>query len=213
MDFLKEGIEEYALKHTSQESDLLQKLNRQTWSKVLQPRMLSGHLQGRLLSWISCLKQPKRILEIGTYTGYSAIALTEGLQEDGELITIDKNEELEDMARSFFEESGYSDRIQLLIGDALEIIPKLNLNFDLIFIDADKENYIRYYQLLIDQLNSGAIIIADNVLWSGKVLEPTKKGDIETQQLKAFNDLINEDPRVENLLLPIRDGLMLIRVK
>ncbi|RFC53934.1 O-methyltransferase [Brumimicrobium aurantiacum] len=213
MEFLDEKLEEYVNQHTSPESKLLNKLNRQTHISVLQPRMLSGHLQGRTLSLFSKMLQPKRILEIGTYTGYSAICLAEGLKENGKLITIDVNYELEEMVNSYIKEADLSDKIEMKVGNALEIIPDLNKNFDLVFIDADKSNYAKYYDLLIEDLPSGAILIADNVLWSGKVLEETKKNDVDTEALKIFNKKIQEDDRVENVLMPIRDGLMVIRKK
>ena len=212
MEFLPQHIAEYADNHTSEEPGLLQKLNRDTYANVLAPRMLSGNLQGRTLSFLSKLIKPKYILEIGTYTGYSALCMVEGLQADGELHTIDVNEELETRIRSYFDASEYENQLHLHIGDALEIIPTLNHTFDLVFIDADKENYANYYDLLIDRLPSGAVIIADNVLWSGKVVEPIElEKDLETKALDQFNKQIQNDERVENVLLPIRDGLMVVR--
>ncbi len=214
MEFLPTQIAEYADKHTSAEPELLQKINRDTYTNVLAPRMLSGNLQGRTLSFISKLIKPQYILEIGTYTGYSALCMTEGLEPDGELHTIDINEELETRIRSYFDASGYKDQLHLHIGNALEIIPNLPYPFDLVFIDADKENYANYYNLLIDKLPSGAVIIADNVLWSGKVVEHAElEKDLETRALDAFNKQIQNDKRVENVLLPIRDGLMVVRKK
>ncbi len=213
MDFLPERLEEYVNDHTSPENEVLSELNRQTHLKVLQPRMLSGHLQGRALSMMSKMVQPQRILEIGTYTGYAALCLAEGLRDNGELITIDVNYELEDMVRSYLDKAGYSDKINLKIGDALDIIPQLDRSFDMVFIDADKTNYSNYYDLLIDHLPQGAIIIADNVLWSGKVIEKVKQNDDDTKALKAFNNKIQSDHRVENVLFPVRDGLMVIRKK
>ena|SRR5690554_788981 len=213
MEFLDDKLEDYVNAHTSPESEVLSDLNRQTHIKILQPRMLSGHLQGRTLSMFSKMIQPTRILEIGTYTGYSAICLAEGLKKEGELITIDVNYELEEMVNNYVEQAGYAQQIKIKVGDAMEIIPTLDKNFDLVFIDADKSNYSNYYDLLIDELPKGAIIIADNVLWSGKVIEPIKKNDIDTEALKTFNTKIQEDERVENVLLPIRDGLMVIRKK
>ena len=214
MEFLPQDIADYADNHTSAEPQLLQKLNRDTYANVLAPRMLSGNLQGRTLSFLSKLIKPKYILEIGTYTGYSAICMAEGLQADGELHTIDVNEELETRILSYFDASDYKNQLHLHIGDALEIIPTLNHPFDLVFIDADKENYANYYDLLIDKLPSGAVIIADNVLWSGKVIEAKElEKDIETKALDAFNKQIQNDERVENVLLPIRDGLMVVRKK
>jgi len=212
MEFLPPQIEEYARLHTEPESELLQKLNRETHAKVLYPRMLSGHLQGRFLSMVSKMVRPKYILEIGTYTGYSALCLAEGLQPEGKLVTIDINEELESMCRRYFSQSPYHQQIELRIGDAKAIIPQLNYPFDLVFIDADKENYLFYYELLIPKLPSGAFILADNVLWSGKVLDEQHK-DKETQSLREFNTHILNDTRVEKLLLPVRDGVMVIRVK
>ncbi|MFY0645018.1 MAG: O-methyltransferase [Bacteroidia bacterium] len=214
MEFLNEQLSKYSEDHTSPESSLLADLNRDTYANVLIPRMLSGHLQGRVLSMISKMLQPKTVLEIGTYTGYSALCLAEGLQSGGSLHTIDINEELEDRTRSFFNKSDYSEQIHFHIGNALEIIPALATSFDLVFIDADKENYLNYYKMLIDDLPSGAILIADNVLWSGKVLDPQSlENDLETKALHEFNKFIQADSRVENVLMPIRDGLMVIRKK
>lgn len=213
MDFLPEEIEQYSQKHTSDESDILKKLNRETQAKVLQPRMLSGHIQGRLLSMFSKMIRPKYILEIGTYTGYSAICMAEGLQDGGMLHTIDINEELEDMVTDYVNKAGYENKIQMHVGNALDIIPKLKMDFDLVFIDADKENYSAYYDLLIDKLRPGSFIIADNVLWSGKVLDAYEKLDMETQALVDYSKKVHADDRVENLLLAIRDGLMICRKK
>lgn len=212
MEFIDEEIENYSLKYTSEEPPLLKALNRETWSEVLQPRMLSGHLQGRVLSLISKLLRPENILEIGTYTGYSALCLAEGLRPGGELHSIDINEELESRIVKYIAKSEYKDQIKLHFGNALDIIPRLKKSFDLVFIDADKGNYIKYYQLLISQLKSGSIIIADNVLWSGKVLENYDDLDPETKTLVDLSKFIHNDPRVENILLPIRDGLMVARV-
>lgn len=211
MEFLPSEINEYAEKHTSAESELLQNLNRDTQTKVLRPRMLSGHLQGRLLSMLSKMIRPERILEIGTYTGYSALCLAEGLTESGKLYTIDVNEELEDFANAYFEKSPYADKIEMIVGDAMELIPELKETWDLIFIDADKLNYSNYYDLIIKDLKPGGIIIADNVLWSGKVTEEVNPQDKDTKALLEFNDMVTKDPRVENVLLPVRDGLMVIR--
>jgi predicted O-methyltransferase YrrM len=213
MDFLPEHISNYTDAHTSEESELLYRLNRETHLTILQPRMLSGHLQGRTLSMLSKMIRPKNILEIGTYTGYSAICLAEGLVAGGALHTIDINEELETITNKYFKESPFSDQIQQHIGNALEIIPTLDIDFDLVFIDADKENYLNYYNLLIDKVKSGTILIADNVLWSGKVTEEANPKDFETIALQQFNTAIQNDERVENLLFPIRDGLMIIRKK
>jgi caffeoyl-CoA O-methyltransferase len=213
MDFIDPAIEEYARAHSEGESALLQELNRETYAKVLIPRMLSGHLQGRVLSMISKLIQPKNILEIGTYTGYSALCLAEGLLPDGELHTIDINEELESMILKYFNKSAHSKQLKPHIGNALEIIPTLNKTWDLVFIDADKENYANYFDIVIDSLRPGGIIIADNVLWSGKVLKETEAKDEETRALKVFNEKVFADERVESVLLPIRDGLMVLRKK
>lgn len=212
MDFLPKDLSEYAEKHSSPENELLSALNRHTWANVLIPRMLSGHIQGRFLSMISKLMRPKQILEIGTYTGYSALCLAEGMEQEGHLHTIDINEELEDDIRSWFGRSAYADRISLHIGDALDIIPTLQGSFDLVFIDADKENYAHYYDLVIDRMPAGGLIIADNVLWSGKVTQAEEvRRDEETAALDAFNKKVMCDARVENILLPVRDGLMLVR--
>lgn len=211
MDFLDPNLEQYANDHTSPESETLAELNRETHAKVMMPRMLSGHLQGRVLSLLSKLKQPKKILEIGTYTGYSAICLAEGLPPDGHLHTIDINEELEDMAQHYFEKAGMAEKITMHIGNALEIVPNLNEKWDLVFVDADKENYSNYFDLVIDRMNPGGLLIADNVLWSGKVLDPATNNDPDTAGLVAFNKKTHNDPRVENVLLPIRDGLMVVR--
>lgn len=209
MDIIDEKIQEYAERHTTEESALLKRINRDTHAQVLMPRMLSGQLQGRVLSMISCMVRPRVILEIGTYTGYSALCMAEGLQENGKLITIDVNEELEDRVREYFREGKLQDRIDYRIGDATEIIPQLNENFDLVFIDADKENYARYFDLVIDRVNLNGFILADNVLWSGKVL--MQKPDKDTRAIIEFNEKIQRDPRIENVLLPIRDGIMLMR--
>ena len=211
MEFIDEQIEAYALAHSQPESDVLKKLNRETHLKVLQPRMLSGHLQGNFLSLISKMIQPKQILEIGTYTGYSAICLAQGLQKGGELHTIDNNEQLEKMTRSFFEESGLQDSIRYYIGDALAVIPTIKQQFDIVFIDADKKNYAVYYDLVFDQVKPGGYIIADNVLWSGKILDLEKNNDRESILIDAFNKKVHRDTRVEHQLLPIRDGLMIAR--
>ena len=211
MEFLPENIDQYACNHTQGENPVLAELNRETWAKVLIPRMLSGHLQGRTLSMFSQMIQPKTILEIGTYTGYSAICLAEGLQENGNLHTIDINEELKSMCERYFEKAGISKQVNLHTGNAMDIIPTIDSDFDLVFIDADKENYSNYFDLIIDRMPIGGYIIADNVLWSGKVVEEVDTKDIETQGLIAFNKKIHKSERVENLLLPIRDGLMVCR--
>jgi predicted O-methyltransferase YrrM len=212
MHFIPEALDHYVVKHSEDEPELLQQLNRETYQKILQPRMLSGHYQGRVLSMISKLVHPKNILEIGTYTGYSALCLAEGMQKDGELHTIDINEELIDFQRKYFDKSEYGNQIFQHLGNALEIIPKLNKTFDLIFIDADKENYCNYFDCIIDKLNTGGIILSDNVLWSGKILDTKfKKDDISTPALIKYNKLLKDDKRVETVLLPIRDGLTISR--
>ncbi|MBL7862309.1 MAG: O-methyltransferase [Cyclobacteriaceae bacterium] len=211
MDFLPDDIARYAETHTSPESALLKKINRDTHAHVLMPRMLSGQLQGRFLSMISHLMQPRYILEIGTYTGYSALCLAEGLATDGRLITVDVNEELESRVRAYFRQSCWNDKIDYRIGDAAQLIPTLPGNMDLVFIDADKENYSTYYQLVLDKMNSGGIILADNVLWSGKVTQP--KPDKDTRAIQEFNTMVVNDPRVDCLLLPMRDGIMMARKK
>lgn len=213
MDFIDKEIEKYSLKHSQEESDVLKKLNRETHAKVIQPRMLSGHLQGNLLSMLSKMIAPKQILEIGTYTGYSAICLAQGLQENGKLHTIDINEELEKMIRSFVEDAGLSNKINYYIGDALEIIPTIKETLDIVFIDADKKNYAAYYDLVFDKVRSGGYIIADNVLWSGKVLDEANLMDGDTKAIDMFNKKVHADNRVEHMLLPVRDGLMIARKK
>ncbi|CAM1342685.1 O-methyltransferase [Tenacibaculum amylolyticum] len=213
MHFLPESIDNYVVQHSQQEPELLKELNRETWQKVLNPRMLSGPFQGRVLSMISKLIAPKSILEIGTYTGYSALCLAEGLQEDGILYTIDKNEELEELQSKYFEKSSYSNQIKQYVGNAIEIIPTIQEKFDLVFIDADKSNYPNYFHLIIERMNKGGIILSDNVLWSGKVVEPLDEKDNDTKMLLTYNKLLNEDDRVETVLLPIRDGLTISRVK
>ena len=209
MEFLARGIEKYSISHTEKESELLAELNRETWAKVMNPRMLSGHLQGRVLSMFSKMIQPKNIIEIGTYTGYSALCMAEGLQENGILHTLDINEEYSSIAESYFKRSNYSKSIKTHIGSALDIIPKLNYNFQLAFIDADKENYSNYFDLVIEKIDINGYIIADNVLWSGKVLNSEK--DIETESLDLYNKKVFSDSRVQTILLPIRDGLMISR--
>ncbi len=209
MDFLTEKLDEYVCNHTQEENLVLAELNRETWAKILVPRMLSGHLQGRALSMFSKMIKPKYILEIGTYTGYSAICLCEGLQEGGKLHTIDINEELKFMSSKYFKKAGISKKIVQHVGDALKIIPNITDNFNLVFIDADKENYSKYFEIVIDKVQIGGFIIADNVLWSGKVIEEVNDKDQETKAIKEFNKLIQSSERVENILLPIRDGLMI----
>lgn len=210
MEFISEALSNYSEKHSEAESTLLNELNRETHLKAMSPRMLSGHIQGRFLSLISKLVKPENILEIGTYTGYSALCLAEGLQADGKLITIDPNEETNVMASKYFQHSAYAKQIELSAGDATKIIPTLSQSFDIVFIDADKRNYALYFDLIIDKVNKGGLIIADNVLWSGKVVTPENEMDVDTKAIHDFNKKINEDKRVTNLLLPVRDGLLLM---
>ncbi|MDT0293212.1 O-methyltransferase [Mesonia ostreae] len=212
MHFLSEELNHYIEQHSQKEPELLQQLHRETYQKILQPRMLSGHFQGRVLSMLAKLIGPKNILEIGTYTGYSALCLAEGMQTNGVLHTIDKNEELVDFQRKYFNHSSWGSQIHQHLGDALDLIPNLEENFDLVFIDADKQNYPNYFELILPKMNSGGIILSDNVLWSGKVIETLKKGDVDTEALLHYNKLLNKDPRVETVLLPIRDGLTVTRV-
>jgi len=211
MDIIAPELQRYAELHTTEETEVLKTINRETHAKVLMPRMLSGHLQGRVLSMISHMIKPRSVLEIGTYTGYSAICLSEGLQRGGKLVTIDINEELEDQVRKYFRQAGVADRIDFIPGRAEDVIPTLPGKFDLVFIDADKENYSRYYDLVIDRVNLNGFILADNVLWSGKVLNASP--DKDTRAIIEFNKKVQGDDRVENVLLPIRDGIMLIRRK
>lgn len=213
MDFISKGISEYAEKTTSPESEVLKQLERETHIKVLRSRMLSGKMQGRLLQFISQMINPEKILDIGTYTGYSAISLAQGLKKNGVLHTIENNPELEDIIKKYIKKSGLDNKIVLHIGNAMEVFPELHDNFDLTFIDADKENYINYYEEALKITKTGGFIIADNVLWSGKVLKSTEKKDTETEAIKKFNKHVAKDRRTENLLLPFRDGLMIIRKK
>jgi predicted O-methyltransferase YrrM len=209
MNFLSTELSQYVENHTQEESDLLKRLNRETHATILKPRMLSGHFQGRLLSFWSKIIQPKLILEIGTFTGYSALCLAEGLVDNGKLYTIEVNDELQSLATKYFKESDYSTKIEMLIGDASEIIPTIPNEIDLVFIDADKKKYSKYYDLVFEKVRKGGIIIADNVLWSGKVAND--KIDKDTQTLIDFNTMVNNDRRVENIILPVRDGLMIAR--
>lgn len=211
MDFLPEALDNYVVDHTTPETELLNKLNRETYQKVLIPRMLSGHLQGRVLSMLSHMIRPETILEIGTYTGYSALCMAEGLQKGGRLITIDINEELETMVRRYIADAGLSDTIDFRIGNALDIIPGIEHEIDLVFIDADKTNYSNYFDLVIEKVRPGGYIIADNVLWSGKVVEQPDTNDLDTKALIDYCDKVAADPRVENVLFPIRDGLLVAR--
>lgn len=212
MDFLSPDLQRYAEAHTHPESELLKELYRETNLKVLYPKMISGHLQGRILSMLSHMIQPQRILELGTYTGYSAICLAEGLAAKGTLITIDKNKELADMVEHYLSQAHIRDRVDFRVGPALEIIPTLQGPFDLVFLDADKGNYSRYFDLIIDMVPAGGFILADNVLWYGKVVSSdSEKIDKETEAIIEFNNKVHHDPRVENVLLPVRDGLMILR--
>jgi predicted O-methyltransferase YrrM len=212
MHFISQELEDYIEQHSEKEPELLAALNRETYQKVLLPRMLSGHFQGRILSMLSKLIRPLNILEIGTYTGYSALCLCEGMQENGLLHTIDIKEELVDFQRKHFDKSPWRNQIVQHLGEAIGIIPTIDLKFDLVFIDADKENYIHYFELIVPKINKGGIILSDNVLWSGKVLEPLQPNDLSTKILLEYNLLLKNDPRVETVLLPIRDGLTVSRV-
>ena len=212
MHFLSQDLEDYIEQHSENEPELLAKLNKETYQKILLPRMCSGHFQGRVLSMLSKLIRPVNILEIGTFTGYAALCLCEGMQENGELHTIDIKEELVDFQRKYFDLSGYGNQIHQLLGEAVDIIPTLDMKFDLVFIDADKENYINYFNLILPKMNKGGIILSDNVLWSGKVVEELQKNDVATKILLEYNLLLKNDSRVETVLLPIRDGLTVSRV-
>jgi len=211
MNFIDEALDDYIVSHSENEPELLQQLTRETNQKILQPRMLSGHYQGRVLSMISKLINPKNILEIGTYTGYSALCLAEGMQPDGELHTIDINEELVDFQRKYFDKSPFGNQIIQHLGSALEVIPKLDITFDLIFIDADKKNYPNYFKLVIEKLNPKGILLSDNVLWNGKIIEDLKPNDIDTKALIEYNKNLIDDSRIETVILPIRDGLTISR--
>ena len=213
MQFLPPQIDAYTQAHTAPASALLDEIEAYTKAEVEMPCMLSGHLQGRVLAFVSKMIQPHRILEIGTYTGYSALCLCEGLAKGGELFTLDINADLAPRVRAFFESSVWPHQIHYLIGDARELIAQLPDPIDLVFIDADKESYTTYYELVLNKLSPGGVVIADNVLWGGKVIDPAHEQDSETSGLHTFNEQIQEDPRVENVLLPIRDGLMLLRKK
>ncbi len=213
MHFISQELEDYIEQHSENEPDLLADLNKETYQKILLPRMLSGHFQGRVLSMLSKLIRPVNILEIGTFTGYAALCLCEGMQENGQLHTIDIKEELETIQRKYFDKSPWGSQIFQHLGEAMAIIPTLELKFDLVFIDADKENYIHYFELILPKMNKGGIILSDNVLWSGKVLEPLQKNDLSTKVLLEYNELLKNDSRVETVLLPIRDGLTVSRVR
>ena len=211
MDFISEKIAEYLSQNSEKEPEILSKLNQETHQKVLQPRMLSGHIQGRFLSLISKIKSPLRILEIGTYTGYGTLCLAEGLAAHGKIYTIDRNEELLKIQNKYFEKSGNRDKIVQLTGNAVDILNDLNQTFDLIFIDADKENYVKYFELVSEKLNPNGIIISDNVLWSGKVIN-RDNNDEETNTLKKFNKTLHDDTRFETVILPLRDGISISRL-
>lgn len=212
MHFISQELDDYIVAHSQKEPELLEDLTRETYQKILQPRMLSGHYQGRVLSMISKLVNPKSILEIGTYTGYSALSLAEGMHKNGQLHTIDINEELIDFQRKYFNKSDYGKQIHQHLGSAIDIIPSLNIKFDLVFIDADKPNYVNYFNMIIDKMNPGGIILSDNVLWSGKIIEKLSDNDSSTRVLLEYNKLLNNDPRIETVLLAIRDGLTVSRV-
>ena len=212
MDFISEKLTEYISKNSNIEPEILARLNQETHQKILKPRMLSGHIQGRFLSMLSKMKSPSTILEIGTYTGYGTFCLLEGLKEDGKIFTIDRNEALLKIQNKYFEESGKRDKIIQLTGNAKEILNDLNETYDLVFIDADKENYIKYFKQVSERLNKNGIIISDNVLWSGKVLDSSLEKDEETNALVNFNKILNEDKRFETVILPLRDGLSISRL-
>ena len=212
MHFISPELEDYIEQHSEKEPELLAALNKETYQKILLPRMLSGHFQGRVLSMLSKLIRPVNILEIGTFTGYAALCLCEGMQQNGQLHTIDIKEELVDFQRKYFDKSPWGNQITQHLGEAIAIIPTLEIEFDLVFIDADKENYLNYFELILPKMNQGGIILSDNVLWSGKVLEPLQKNDNSTKILLEYNKVLKEDPRIETVLLPIRDGLTVSRV-
>ena len=205
-----EELDNYVLAHIDKEPELLQKLNRETYVKILRPRMLSGHLQGRILKMFVRMIRPRRVLEIGTFTGYSALCIAEGLSDDGIVYTIDINDELEDFARSFFEKSPFSNKIKYLLGDALTIIPTINETFDLVFIDADKREYLQYYNTVFEKVCAGGFIIADNTLWDGKVIEKIDQNDEQTIGVENFNDFVAQDERVETVIVPLRDGMTIL---
>ena len=213
MNFLDPKLDNYVVSHSENEPPVLAELNRKTWIEIMNPRMIAGHFQGRVLSMLSHMIQPTNVLEIGTFTGYSAICWAEGLQENGEIHTIDINEELEDLATNYAEKSGIKDKVYFHIGEALTIIPKLNKVWDIVFLDADKSNYTNYYNQVFDQVKPGGYIIADNVLWNGKVIDESTYEEVDTKAILEFNNMVQEDQRVQNVLFPIRDGLMIIRKK
>ena len=211
MEFLPEVLETYIENHTTPEPEVLKKLNRETYAHVLMPRMLSGHLQGKFLKMLTTMIQPKQVLEIGTFTGYSGISIAEGLGEGCTLHTIDINEELTGMVKQYVKESGQEKKVKVYTGNALQIIPTIDCVFDMVFIDADKKNYSNYYDIVFDKVRKGGYILADNVLWSGKVVEKSAKPDTDTKSILEYNDKITNDPRVENVIVPIRDGIMIAR--
>lgn len=211
MDLIPQAITEYAENKSQKEPAILLELRRETWQKILVPRMLSGHLQGRLLAMISKIIQPKKVLEIGTYTGYATLCLAEGLANNGMVHTIDHNEELIDFQQKYFKKAGKSAQIIQYTGKALDIIPQISEDLDLVFIDADKINYSKYFDLIIDKVKKGGIILSDNVLWGGKVIENIEENDVDTTAIIQYNDKINSDKRVETVLLPIRDGISITR--
>jgi predicted O-methyltransferase YrrM len=212
MHFLSQDLEDYIENHSGNEPELLKQLNKETYQKILLPRMCSGHFQGRVLSMISKLVNPKNILEIGTFTGYATICLVEGIQKNGHLHTIDIKEELVDFQRKYYDLSGKGNQITQHLGEAIDVIPTIDLKFDLVFIDADKENYINYFNIVLPKMNVGGIILSDNVLWSGKVVEPLQENDLSTKVLLEYNKILSNHPNLETVLLPIRDGLTVSRV-
>ncbi|MBI9067362.1 MAG: O-methyltransferase [Salinivirgaceae bacterium] len=211
MQRFNDSVNNYIYNHSTKPNELLDELERQTYLKILRPQMLSGPIQGKVLEMLSCMIQPKRILELGTFTGYSALCLAKGLTSNGKVITIDINDELQEFAQSFFDKSKYKNQIEFLIGDVKNIVPNLNEVFDIVFIDADKREYSEYYNLVFDKVRPGGFIIADDVLWYGKVTETIPVNDMYTKGLLAFNERIQNDSRVENVIFPIRDGLMVVR--
>lgn len=213
MHFLSDELDHYVTQHSQDEPELLAQLNKETYQKILQPRMLSGHFQGRVLSMLSKIIHPSTVLEIGTYTGYATLCMAEGLAEDGTIDTIDVNEELVDFQRKYFDRSKWGKQISQHLGSAIDVIPTLDKKYDLVFIDADKDNYINYFHLVVPIMNKGGIILSDNVLWSGKVLEEVKPNDKTTKLIMDYNELLKNDSRVETVLLPIRDGLTVSRIK
>ncbi len=211
MDFLPEQLETYVENHTKPEPEILKKLNRETHAQIMMPQMLSGHVQGRFLKMLSCMISPSQVLEIGTFTGYSSLCIAEGIKEGGVIHTIDINEELTPIVTRYIKEAGAEKKIKTYTGNAVDIIPTINAVFDMVFIDADKKNYVKYYELIFDKVRKGGFILADNVLWSGKVVEQSSKNDEETKGIIEYNRMVMADKRVENVLVPIRDGIMIAR--